>query len=192
MWLIVGLGNPGTQYALTRHNIGFLCLDLLEKGLGGSGWSNEHKAQVSKAKWTSSAGKVEQALLAKPQTYMNRSGESVQSIMHFYKIPQDKVIVVQDDIDQNFGSMKFHRNRGHGGHNGIRNISELLGNADYARLKLGVGRPPHPEMQVADYVLQKFSPEEQNQLTDFLNRAGDGIETVVFEGLGKASTLFNK
>lgn len=192
MWLIVGLGNPGTQYALTRHNIGFLCLDLLEKGLSGPGWSNEHKAQISRIKWTSASGKTEQAILAKPQTYMNRSGESVQAIMHFYKIPQENVIVVQDDIDQNFGSMKFHKNRGHGGHNGIRNISELLGNADYVRLKLGVGRPPHPEMQVADYVLQKFSPEEQNQLTDFLNKAGDGIETVVFEGLGKASTLFNK
>jgi PTH1 family peptidyl-tRNA hydrolase len=192
MWLIVGLGNPGPQYALTRHNIGFLCLDLLEKGLNGSGWNTEHKAQVSRVKWTSEKNIPENVILVKPQTYMNRSGESVQAIMHFYKIPQDHVIVAHDDIDQAFGSMKFHKNRGHGGHNGIRNISELLGNADYLRLKLGVGRPPHPEMQVADYVLQKFSQEEQNHLTDFLNKAGDAVEVAIFEGLGKASTLFNK
>jgi PTH1 family peptidyl-tRNA hydrolase len=187
MWLIVGLGNPGSKYALTRHNIGFLALDLLWTGLHAPAWTTEHKALTSKVKFQD-----QQLLLAKPQTFMNRSGESVQALLHFYKIPIDKMVVIQDDIDQEFGSMRFHKNRGHGGHNGIRSISELLGTSDYTRLKLGVGRPPHPEMEVADYVLQKFSAEEQNQLTDFLNKSGDALETLIFEGLEKASTRFNK
>jgi PTH1 family peptidyl-tRNA hydrolase len=185
MWLIVGLGNPGKEYSLTRHNIGFMALDIFLESVKGPDWSSEHKALTSKFKWEG-----EPVLLAKPQTFMNLSGQSVQSLMSFYKIERDRILVLQDDIDQNFGSMRFHKNRGHGGHNGIRNISELIG-ADYIRLKLGVGRPPHPEMQVADYVLQKFSKEEQILLPPFLNKSGDAVESLIFNGLSKASTEFN-
>jgi PTH1 family peptidyl-tRNA hydrolase len=185
MWLIIGLGNPGKQYALTRHNIGFMALDLFAAGLGVSQWNEEHKAQTAKVKLDG-----EQVLLVKPQTYMNLSGTSVQALMTFYKIPLEKILVVQDDIDQPFGGMRFHKNRGHGGHNGIRNISELMG-SDYARLKLGVGRPLHPEMNVADYVLQKFSSEEQSKMPDFLNKAGDAIESFIFDGIQKSSSKFN-
>ena len=187
MWLIVGLGNPGPKYSLTRHNIGFLAVDFFLKSLSGpSTWHDEHKADVIKLK-------IEETpvLLAKPQTYMNKSGESVVSLLNFYKIPLEQLIVVHDDIDQGFGGLRLQKNRGHGGHNGIRSISELLGTADYIRLKLGVGRPPHPEMQVADYVLGKFSSEEQAELSPFLNKSGDALESVLFDGLSKASTLFN-
>jgi PTH1 family peptidyl-tRNA hydrolase len=187
MWLIAGLGNPGPKYALTRHNIGFMSLDYFAHGYKISNWNQEHQALTCKFKIED-----QQVLLVKPQTYMNLSGESVQSLMHFYKIDLNQLIVVQDDIDQNFASMRFHKNRGHGGHNGIRSISEKLGSAEYIRLKLGVGRPSHPEMQVADYVLQKFNSEEQTQLPDFLNRSVDALEMVIFEGLNKASTVFNK
>jgi PTH1 family peptidyl-tRNA hydrolase len=186
MWLIVGLGNPGTQYALTRHNIGFMALDYLQQGFSGSTFKNEHKGVTSKLQIQNDS-----ILLLKPQTFMNLSGQSVQAAMSFYKIPQDHILVIQDDIDQAYGKMKFQKNRGHGGHNGIRNISELLGNADYTRLKLGVGRPPHPSMNVADYVLQKFSHEDMAELPDFLNLACDAIEYFITEGLQKASTKYN-
>lgn len=189
MWLVIGLGNPGAQYALTRHNVGFMAVDLLAAGLGVSQWGQEHKAWTAKVKLDGPQG-AEQVLLVKPQTFMNLSGTSVQALMTFYKIPLEKILVLQDDIDQPFGAMRFHKNRGHGGHNGIRNISELMG-ADYTRLKLGVGRPEHPEMNVADYVLQKFSKEEQSKMPDFLNKAGDAVESYIFEGLAKASTKFN-
>jgi PTH1 family peptidyl-tRNA hydrolase len=187
MFLIVGLGNPGPRYALTRHNIGFLTVDLFFQSIKASGWIEEHKAHVCKFKLDDVP-----VLLAKPTTFMNKSGESVQSLMHYYKISKENLLVIHDDIDQEFKSLRFQKDRGHGGHNGVRNISELLGSQDYARLKLGVGRPTQTEMNVADYVLQKFSAEEQNQLQEFLNRAGDAIEMFVFEGLAKASTKYNQ
>jgi PTH1 family peptidyl-tRNA hydrolase len=186
MYLVVGLGNPGSKYALTRHNIGFMAVDLFAIGANSPPWKEEQKAHVCKFQLDD-----QQVLLVKPMTFMNLSGQSVQALMQFYKIPLENLIVIQDDIDQPFGKIRFHKNRGHGGHNGIRNISELLGTADYIRLKLGVGRPAHPEMAVADYVLQKFSSEEQQQLPDFLNKAGDALESVIFDGLSKASTKFN-
>jgi len=101
------------------------------------------------------------------------------------------LIVIHDDIDQPYGQMKIHKNRGHGGHNGIRSISALLGTADYLRLKLGVGRPENPQHNVADYVLGKFSSEEQKSLSDFLNKSGDALEALIQDGLQKASTKFN-
>jgi PTH1 family peptidyl-tRNA hydrolase len=188
MWLIVGLGNPGPKYALTRHNIGFLAVDLFAQGLLQKApvWQEEHKALTCKLK-------IEETpvLFAKPMTFMNKSGESVVPLLNYYKIPQENLLVVQDDIDQPYGGVRFHKNRGHGGHNGIRSITEQLGTPDYSRLKLGVGRPTHPEMDVADYVLGKFSAEEQTSLSEFLNKAGDAMECLIFDGLSKASTKFN-
>lgn len=187
MWLVAGLGNPGPKYALTRHNIGFLSLDYFAESFKAPSWGSEQKALTTKFKIDS-----DQILLVKPQTFMNLSGDSVQSLMHFYKVELEKIIVVQDDIDQTFGAMRFHKNRGHGGHNGIRSISEKLGTADYIRLKLGVGRPVHPDMEIADYVLQKFSNDEQEKLPDFLNKSVDALEMLIFEGLNKASSIYNK
>lgn len=186
MWLVVGLGNPGSKYALTRHNIGFMALDLWAEGYNARNWKEEHRAHTTRITL-----KDTQVLLVKPMTYMNLSGESVQALMNFYKIDLDKLIVVHDDIDQDFNKIKLHKNRGHGGHNGIRDITEKLSTADYMRVKLGVGRPTHPSMQVADYVLQRFSEQEQSELSDFLNRSGDAIESIIFDGLSKASTKFN-
>ncbi|MEN0057370.1 MAG: aminoacyl-tRNA hydrolase, partial [Bdellovibrio sp.] len=122
---------------------------------------------------------------------MNLSGESVQPLMGFYKIPMEHLIVIHDDIDQAFAQMKIHKNRGHGGHNGIKSISGLLGTADYLRLKLGVGRPANPNIPVADYVLGKFTKEEMATLPDFLNKSCDAIESLITEGVQKASTRFN-
>ncbi len=186
MWLIVGLGNPGPKYAFTRHNIGFLTVDLFSQGVNNPPWTEEHKAHVCKFKMDD-----QQIILAKPLTYMNKSGESVQSLLHYYKIPLENMLVVHDEIDLPFGKMKLQKNRGPGGHNGLKSINEMLSTQDYSRLKLGVGRPTHPEMDIADYVLGKFAGEDQEKLPGFLNVAGDAIESFIFEGLNKASTRFN-
>lgn len=186
MHLIVGLGNPGSQYQMNRHNIGFMACDAWLKTLGGTDYREEHKALTRKFKIEG-----HDVLLAKPQTYMNRSGESVLSLLQFYKIPRENLLVIHDDIDQPFGSMKIHFNRGHGGQNGARNISELLGGNDYARLKLGVGRPTHPGFDIGDYVLANFPKEELALLPQYLDQACDAVESFIFDGLQKASSKFN-
>ncbi len=187
MWLVVGLGNPGTQYSLTRHNIGFLAIDHWLNRLNESRSQQQFKAEINKLKL-----KDTQIITCKPQTFMNLSGESVQPLLDFYKIEKSNLIVIQDEIDQEFTKIKIQQNRGHGGHNGIRSISERLGSSDYIRLRLGVGRPLNPNIPIADYVLGKFSNEEMNQLPDFLNRSCDAIEAIIFSGVQKASTQFNK
>jgi peptidyl-tRNA hydrolase, PTH1 family len=198
MKLIVGLGNPGPKYALTRHNIGFLAVDAFNEihGAGGN-WKSEHKAETAKIRHAS-----DQILLVKPQTFMNLSGQSVVSLMQFYQIERQDILIVQDDVDQKFGAIKFQIKRGHGGHNGIRNIHELLGSDEYARLKLGVGRPPvfvsddgevtRSTMEVADWVLQNFSKEEQKVLPDFIEKACQAIEGFATVGLERASNQFNQ
>lgn len=196
MWLIVGLGNPGNEYKFSRHNIGFMVIDSWLKALGSDlSYRQEHKADTKKMKLTlpgaDGKSKTEEILIAKPHTYMNKSGESVVALMNFYKIPKEKLLVIHDDIDQSYGAMKFHKNRGHGGQNGVRNISELLGSSDYVRLKMGVGRPSHPGFDIGDYVLSAFTKDEVVGLADFIDRGCDGIECFIFKGLEKASTEFN-
>ena len=186
MWLIVGLGNPGNEYKLTRHNIGFMTVDFFLQGLGNPPSQNKFKAEITPATWQGNS-----LLFCKPQTFMNLSGEAVQALMGFYKIPLDHLIVIHDDIDQPFNQLKIHKNRGHGGHNGIKSISNLMGSMDYARLKLGVGRPDNPNFAVADYVLGKFSKEEASLLPPFLNRSCDALESLILDGVQKASTKFN-
>jgi PTH1 family peptidyl-tRNA hydrolase len=138
MKLIVGLGNPGPKYLTTRHNIGFLFIDAIVMSLEGKlQYKSEFKAETQKTKI---AG--EPVILCKPQTFMNLSGESVQPLLSFYNMTPDDLLVVHDEIDQPFGHLKFQTKRGHGGHNGIRNIHQMLGTDAYSRLRVGVGRPP--------------------------------------------------
>ena len=191
MYLVVGLGNPGSKYSLTRHNIGFMFCDYWIKSLGGTWNKEEQKAIITRFKFDTPKKESLEVIVAKPQTFMNLSGESVQQMMNFYKIPKEKLIVIHDEVDQPFGAMKFQHNRGHGGQNGVRNITELLGTAEYSRLRLGVGRPPHPEFSVGDYVLAAFNGDENKLLPQYLEKACDGIEMFLTEGLGKASSLFN-
>ncbi|MBX3032286.1 MAG: aminoacyl-tRNA hydrolase [Bdellovibrionaceae bacterium] len=186
MWLIVGLGNPGTKYALTRHNIGFMAVDYLLRSLEAPANRTDFKALVNKFKWEG-----EEVVTVQPQTYMNLSGDSVRPLMDFYKIPLEKLIVVHDEVDLPFGKMKLQKNRSHGGHNGIKDITAKMASQDYLRVRLGVGRPSDPRFNVADYVLQKFSDEEMAAMPAFLNRATDAIEALIFEGLAKAGNRFN-
>jgi PTH1 family peptidyl-tRNA hydrolase len=191
MWMIVGLGNPGGKYSMTRHNIGFMALDAYCASVGAAGalpkWKEEQQALVTRLKIDG-----EEVMFVKPQTFMNKSGESVQPLMHFYKVDLKNLIVVHDEIDVPFGAVRVHQNRGAGGHNGIKSITQLLGTMDYKRLKLGVGKSPNPNIDVATHVLQDFSSEEKPELHDFLAHAGDAIESLMFDGYDKAASKFTR
>ncbi len=197
MKLIVGLGNPGPKYQITRHNIGFLFIDALAGVFAErAAFKSEFKAETQKIKIGD-----EVVLICKPQTFMNLSGESVGPILGFYNIPLNDLLIVHDEVDQPFGSMKFQQKRGHGGHNGIRNTHQVLGTDDYARLRLGVGRPPNyvndagevtrPTLDVATWVLQNFSNDEQQRLPEFMELAITGVELWLKAGISQAATRFN-
>ena len=188
MKLIVGLGNPGPKYQITRHNVGFLFIDALVRTSGASfQYKSEFKAETQKIQFADQT-----VLVCKPQTFMNLSGESVQPLMHFYGLTPDDLLVVHDEVDLGFGHLRFQTKRGHGGHNGIRNIHQLLGTNAYARLRLGVGRPP-PEwkQEIPDYVLSAFSNDERRRLPEVLDLGIAGVRVWVAGGVDKASTQFN-
>ena len=187
MWIVVGLGNPGAKYLLHRHNIGFMALDNFTAGLGDLPSKEEKKSVTCKFKLEG-----EDIILVKPQTFMNKSGEAVQPLMAFHKVEPSKLIVLHDEIEIPFGHIRIQKNRGAGGHNGLRSINEVLGTQDYIRIRLGVGRPANPQMDVASYVLQNFAQEEQALMSQFLNAAGDALESIIFEGYDKAANKFNR
>ena len=166
MHLFVGLGNPGSEYELTRHNIGFMLMDALAHSFGTQ-YKSEHNGLTSKIK--------SDILIVKPQTYMNLSGECVQPLMSFYKIPPENIVVCHDEVDIPFGRLKLQNDRSPGGHNGIKSIHQKIG-SNYKRLRMGVGRPSIPQMQVVDYVLQNFNPKELELMPDVLENS---IETLL-------------
>lgn len=186
MWLVVGLGNPGTKYILTRHNVGFMVLDVLCQQAGGT-WKNEYQAEVIKTNIENHP-----VILAKPQTFMNRSGDSVQPLASFYKIPPEQIIVAQDEVDLPFGGIKFQIGRSSGGHNGIKSVTERMGTDKYYRLRIGVGRSTIPQMSTADFVLQNFSKEEQKEMPKILEHCYKGILSLIESGYTKTATNFNK
>ena len=170
MELIVGLGNPGKEYANTRHNVGWLVLDELlriktEQGETVNQWTTKHKALILRQGET---------LFAKPQTFMNKSGESVSEIVGFYKIPTENICLVYDDIDTEFGKVRFREGGSSGGHNGVKSICQHLGTEEIKRVKIGVGRPP-ANMDAASYVLQEFSKEESLALPDIIGQAVERV-----------------
>ncbi len=184
MYLIVGLGNPGPKYSLTRHNIGFMAIDYMCRSL-----------EVSlKTKWKSEFIKTRlsntDVILQKPMTFMNLSGESVVPAAQFFKIKPDKILVIQDDIDMPFGAIRFQQNRSAGGHNGIKDISEKLGTQDYLRLKIGVGRPTKGAVDA--YVLSDFSNQEQDKIPELLEDITTAIESLLKLGLNKAASKHNR
>lgn len=187
MKLIVGLGNPGSKYQLTRHNIGFLAIDAFAEHLSArNSFREEHKALTLKTNWAN-----QPVLLAKPQTFMNLSGESVRPLMDFYKIPLENVLVLHDEVDLPFTTLRFQIRRGHGGHNGIRSLHQHLGGDNYGRLKMGVGRPADPRFDVADYVLSNFSKEDMPLLGEMLATACEAVEYYLVNGLERAANKYN-
>ncbi len=185
-FLIVGLGNIGMTYENTRHNAGFMAIDTLAE--------QEH-IQVNRMKFKGYVGDVtlngKRCLLLKPSTYMNNSGEAVVQAMQFYKIDIDHVIVIFDDISLDVGKLRIRRKGSAGGHNGIKSIIELTGSEDFARIKLGVGAKPHKSMNLADWVLSKFKPEELEKMKISCDHACECLKLMVNGETDKAMNLYN-
>jgi PTH1 family peptidyl-tRNA hydrolase len=171
MIVFVGLGNPGTNYTNTRHNVGFMAVDMISDRYNFI-WSHKPKFDTDVAVGECELGKV---VLCKPTTFMNLSGSSVQSILSFYKVPLEKLIVIHDDLDLVLGAIRHKLGGGAGGHNGLKSIDKLVGN-NYQRLRIGIGRPDHPAHDVSDYVLGKFSGEEEQIITERLRILVDNLK----------------
>jgi PTH1 family peptidyl-tRNA hydrolase len=184
-FLIIGLGNPGREYKETRHNIGFMAIDRIALRLNAQGIKVQAKAIV-----TNTLYQERKLILAKPQTYMNLSGQSVQGLLHFYKIPIENLIVAHDDLDLPFGTIRIRPSGGPGGQRGMASTIEQLGTKDFPRLRLGIGRPPG-RMDPKDFVLQDFSKEDQKFLPEVLDRAADAALEFVIKGLNAAMNKYN-
>ncbi|TDL37456.1 aminoacyl-tRNA hydrolase [Kocuria rosea] len=186
-WLVVGLGNPGPEYARTRHNVGQMVLDELASRLGGRFKVHKARAQVLESRLRPGGPRV---VLAKPMTYMNTSGGPVAGLAKFYDIPAERVIAVHDEIDIPFAALKLKIGGGEGGHNGLRDMSKALSTKDYYRVRVGVGRPPG-RMDAASYVLKPFSSTEGKELPFLLDDAADAVEHLVENGLLEAQQKFH-
>lgn len=184
-FLLIGLGNPGRAYRDNRHNFGFMLIDRLCVRLNARGMKLQSKAIVTSAMYQD-----RKLLLAKPQTYMNLSGQSIQGLAHFYKLALDKLLVAHDDLDIPFGAIRIRPGGGPGGQKGVASAIERLGTKDFARLRLGIGRPPG-RMDPADYVLQDFSRAELQDVSAVLDRAADAALGFVTDGLDKTMSRFN-
>ena len=184
-WLVVGLGNPGPQYAANRHNAGFMVADLLAGRAGATLKRHRSRAQVAEGRL---AGVP--VTLAKPQGFMNLSGGPVASLRGFYKIPPARVVVVHDELDLPFGVVRLKLGGGDNGHNGLRSVTAALGTRDYHRARFGVGRPPG-RMDPADYVLRDFSPAERKQLPELLASCADAVMDLLEHGLAAAQNRFH-
>ena len=184
-YLIIGLGTPGREYKDTRHNIGFMLIDQVAVRLNARGMKLQSKAIV-----TSALYEERKIILAKPQTYMNLSGQSVQGLLHFYKIPIENLLVAHDDLDIPFGTIRIRPGGGPGGQRGMASTIEQLGTKDFPRLRLGIGRPPG-RMDPKDYVLQMFSKDDMKLLPEILDRAADAALEFVIKGLNASMNKFN-
>nr|WP_307249016.1 aminoacyl-tRNA hydrolase [Catenuloplanes indicus] len=187
-WLIVGLGNPGKEYAGNRHNVGFMVAELLAKRVGGT-FGRHRRAVADVAEGRLGIGGP-RLVLAKPLTYMNLSGGPTAVLAQFYKIPVEHVIAVHDELDIPFGELKAKRGGGEGGHNGLRSISKSLATKEYARVRFGVGRPPGRQ-DPADYVLSDFAGAERKELEFLIDRAADFTEMIVEKGLEPAQNYYH-
>lgn len=186
MHLIVGLGNPGRQYDGTRHNIGFEVIDLLATRWKLPGPRDSHGAHVVR-------GAVEKhdVMLVKPQTFMNLSGDAVGALVRFYKADPREVIVVHDELDFSPGEVRLKAGGGHGGHNGLRSLAAHIG-SDFARVRIGIGKPPPQGIRGADYVLGKFSKAERALMDDAAIVAMDAVESILSTGIAAAMNRFNQ
>lgn len=181
MRVVVGLGNPGSEYRKTRHNVGFLVIDLLAERWAVKLSRRAFRSLIGEAQWRS-----EKVLLIQPQTYMNLSGQAVAQVFNFYRLETENLIVVHDDLDLPIGKLRIKsEGGGAGGNRGIESIIESLGTKDFIRLKIGIGRPPGRQ-DPANYVLQPFTPREEAFILPAVDRAASAIEMIFSEGVDKA------
>ncbi|BFO22227.1 aminoacyl-tRNA hydrolase [Streptomyces sp. KM77-8] len=189
-WLIVGLGNPGPEYAMNRHNVGFMVADLLAERTGGRfKRAGRAQAQVVEGRIGPPGPAGRRVILAKPMSYMNLSGGPVNALREFYKVPAANVVAVHDELDIDYGTLRLKLGGGDNGHNGLKSMTQAFGR-EYHRARFGIGRPPG-RMQVADFVLKDFSSAERKELDYFVDRAADAVECLVIEGLERAQGTYN-
>jgi peptidyl-tRNA hydrolase, PTH1 family len=184
-WLIVGLGNPGPQYAGNRHNVGYMCADLLGGEIGSGFRRDRSRAMAATGRLNG-----QPVIVAKPLSYMNLSGGAVASLRAYYKLTADRVVVVHDELDLPFGAIRLKLGGGDGGHNGLRSVTAALGTREYHRVRIGIGRPPG-RMDPADFVLRDFSAAERKQLPEILGRSADAVRTLLLSGLAVAQNQFH-
>ncbi len=185
-FIVVGLGNPGKKYENTRHNAGFLGVDML---------CEKTNTRVNKLKFKGLYGIAriadKKVLLLKPSTFMNLSGQSVMEAMNFYKIPPEKCLIIFDDISLDVGKMRIRKSGSHGGQNGMKNIIYLSGSDNFPRIKIGIGKKPHPDYELADWVLSSFSKEDIKTITPVYENLLDAVSLIVQENTDKAMNMFN-
>lgn len=191
MQVIVGLGNPGEEYAHTRHNAGFEVIDLLAERWGVSYWKNACGSLVGEAKVRLKSGDIEKVILAKPQSFMNLSGGPVSHLCRDYDEDPGKLIVIHDELDINPGTVRVKKSGGHAGHNGLRSIIDKLGTRDFLRVRTGIGRPPG-RMNVVDFVLQAPKKEAKDDFDQACVLAADAVESLLNEGLERTQNAFNR
>ena len=185
-WLVVFLGNPGPRYEGTRHNAGFMTADAFAKA---------HRVEINRARFRALTGVCElgeeKVLLMKPQTYMNLSGEAVRQAVRFYKIPPQHVLVVSDEIALPIGKLRVRAKGSAGGHNGLKNIIACLGTEEFPRIRLGVGAPPHPDYDMADWVLSSFKNQDADDMEKAAARAAEAVECYILRGPERTMNLYN-
>ena len=186
-WLVVGLGNPGAQYERTRHNIGQMVVDELAARASATFKSHKTNARVAEGRIVPGGPRL---VLAKPNTFMNVSGSPVAQLVRFYSLEPEHVIVVHDELDIPFDTIKLKSGGGHGGHNGVRDIASALGTPDFVRVRVGVGRPPG-QTQAADHVLSPFTSTERQVLPNLVSDAADAVELVTTQGLVAAQQRYH-
>jgi len=188
-WLVVGLGNPGPSYATTRHNVGRLVVELLAERVGASFTSHRRgRADVLETRMGGPPGV--RAVLARPRSYMNESGGSVAALRDFFKVRIDHLVVVHDELDIPFGTLRVKQGGGDNGHNGVRSVRAALGTGDFCRVRVGIGRPPG-RLDPAVFVLKPYSATERAELPLLVDRAADAVEALVVDGLAYAQNLYN-
>ena len=185
-WIVVGLGNPGAKYDNTRHNAGFRALE---------GYCARSGQKIDRMKFKALAGEGmlggKRVLFLKPQTFMNLSGEAVGEAARFYKLPPERVLVITDDVSLPVGKLRIRKGGSAGGHNGLKSIIQHLGTDQFPRIKVGVGQKPHPDYDMADWVLSKFAGEDLKTITEAIRKAADAVECLIQEGPDKAMNRFN-
>jgi PTH1 family peptidyl-tRNA hydrolase len=185
-YLIAGLGNPGREYRNNRHNVGFMFLDGLSERLGISFTRMQSKSLISDGRYEG-----QKIILTKPQTYMNSSGKALSGLVNFYKLPLDNLLVVYDDVDIPFGTLRLRSEGGSGGHKGMRSIIAKLDTRGFSRMRIGIGRPPG-RMEAADYVLRDFTQTEFDLLPEILERAADAALSFATNGIERTMTMYNR
>ena len=186
-WLVVGLGNPGAQYAGNRHNVGQMVADELASRVGATFKSHKTSSRVAEGFLGPGGPKL---VIAKPNSYMNTSGGPVSALLKYYSLPTDRLIIVHDELDIPFDTVRLKQGGGHGGHNGIRDVSKAIDAGDFTRVRVGIGRPPGRQ-DAADFVLKDFSGTERQALPNLLSDAADAVEAIVEHGLVAAQQRFH-